>query len=159
METDKFIEDLKDYRDVNRKNLSYSVQRLDILVVSLSTTSIVLVVSYLRWLIDSPIDKTLPGILGVVSIIFFAVSLLLNFASQFTSYKSHKIELEITKFKLYKMSYFGNYDEAEYSELEKNSDCHDKLTQVYSTISRIGLFVGVLSIIVSLSVVFVAYFL
>lgn len=159
METDNFIEDLKDYREVNRKNLSYSVQRLDILVVSLSTTSIVLIVSYLKWLIDSPIDKTLPGILGVVSIIFFAISLLLNFASQFTSYKTHKIELEITKSKLYHMSYFGDYADSEYLELEKKSDFQDKLTQIFSMISRTGLFAGVLTIIFSLAVVFAAYFL
>lgn len=81
---------IRDYRDRSFKNAFYSIQRIDLIIISLSTGGIVALLNYLKDVIL--INNEYLSNIFFNSILLFVLTIIFNIASQFTSYKSNEIE-------------------------------------------------------------------
>ena len=90
-----YIKRLEKYVESTQKAIDYSVERFDILIISLSTSGLILSIGFVKNVITdfSKIDSTLLKI----SWLLFAVALILNLLSQVTGYYANKFDLEVTK--------------------------------------------------------------
>ena len=149
---DDLLEDLNDYLKVCREKFQYAVQRFDILIVSLSVAGIILSFNYTRYLMDEKNISGWPTWIPLLSVILFALSIMSNFASQYTAFYAHRLEIEITKGKIRQVKDIGDYQENDFVEIEKRSDRFDKKTDIYNAISRFCLMLAVMLIIISLLV-------
>jgi len=82
------FEELLKYRELVTQNMSYSIQRIDILIIALCTSGIVLIVSSIK-------PDLTTSIYLIFSLLFFLLSIVVNLTSQFLGYWSNKILMEV----------------------------------------------------------------
>lgn len=87
----KYIQDLKEYIISAENRIKYSLERFDILIISLSSGGLVLVMNLYTNFPYS--DKTSIN----VAWFFFSTALILNLLSQITGYLANKYDLTISK--------------------------------------------------------------
>jgi hypothetical protein len=91
----RYVEKLEAHIESTDKIAKYSLERFDILIISLAGGGLVVSISLVKDVIKNfdKIDHTLLKITWV----FFGVSLVLNLFSQITSYYANKEEIKISK--------------------------------------------------------------
>lgn len=93
--SDRYIEKLETHIESTKEIVKYSLERFDILIISLSGGGLVLSISLVKDVIKN-FDKIDHALLKLTWI-FFGVSLVLNLFSQITAYYANKEEIKISK--------------------------------------------------------------
>jgi hypothetical protein len=92
---EKYINQLQDYVKTTEKAMDYSIERFDILIISLSTSGLILSIGFVKDIIKD-FSKVNPILLKTTWLLF-ACSLIMNLVSQVTGYYAHKFDLKVTK--------------------------------------------------------------
>ncbi len=126
----------KDYYKEHRKNSfkqwAYSVQRIDLLIVSISGAGIYVVLESLKYSIEHTLcNSLLLKICGVI----FVITLVVNFISQCTGERVNEQEIKWADEKL-------EENEIQAKTHEVNSDFYNKATGILNMTSMIGMFLG-----------------
>lgn len=91
----RYIRNLEDHKQKTNENLKYSLDRFDILIISISSGGLVFSMGFVKDLI--PKTPPVNFLLLKVSWILFGLAIVLNLFSQVTGYYANKFELKITK--------------------------------------------------------------
>lgn len=91
----KYIEQLQNYVESIQKAIDYSVERFDILIISLSSSGLVLSVGFVKNIITD--FSNVNPILLKITWLLFTSSLIMNLLSQVTGYYANKYDLKVTK--------------------------------------------------------------
>lgn len=91
----RYIEKMEKHSDNTRSNIHYSLERFDLLIISISTASLGFSMAFIKDIIPdlSAINLTLLKI----SWILFGIAIITNLFSQVTSYYANKFELLISR--------------------------------------------------------------
>ena len=92
---EKYIGQLQNYVDSIQKAMDYSIERFDILIISLSTSGLILSIGFVKDIIKD-FTKVNPILLKVTWLLF-ASSLVMNLISQVTGYYANKFDLKVTR--------------------------------------------------------------
>ncbi len=79
------------FRESALNNMFYSMQRIDLIIVSLSSGSIIIILNFLKEVQTLPICTK---VLAFISLILFVLSIIINVLSQFTAHKFHSKEAD-----------------------------------------------------------------
>ena len=93
--SERFISNLEAHKEKTVANLKYSIDRFDILIISISSGGLVFSMGFIKDIISKmpPVDF----LLLKISWILFGLAIVLNLLSQVTSYYANTFELKITK--------------------------------------------------------------
>jgi len=92
---EKYVEQLQNYVETIQKSIDYSVERFDILIISLSTSGLILSIGFVKNIIRDFSDVN--PILLKITWLLFACSLIMNLISQVTGYYANKYDLKVTR--------------------------------------------------------------
>jgi diacylglycerol kinase family enzyme len=91
----RFIRNLEDHKEKTTANLKYSIDRFDILIISISSGGLVFSMGFIKDII--PKTPSINFLLLKISWMFFGLAIVLNLLSQVTGYYANNFELKITK--------------------------------------------------------------
>ncbi len=91
---EKHFERLTKYAETTQKAIEYSVERFDILIISLSSSGMVLSIGFVKDVI--PDFSQVNPILLKITWMLFALSLIMNLVSQVSGYYANRLDLRIT---------------------------------------------------------------
>jgi hypothetical protein len=94
-ETKRFIKKLEEHKEKTDSNLKYSIDRFDILIISIASGGLVFSMNFVKDLI--PEGTVVKFGLIKISWILFGLAIIFNLLSQVTSYYANKFELKITR--------------------------------------------------------------
>lgn len=128
------------FRESALNNMFYSMQRIDLIIISLSTGSIIVLLNFLNDEVNSL--SSCVKVFTFLSLLFFALSILINIASQFTAHKLHSKEAE---WALQEMDIMNN--------LRKENDVNDY--SIWNTLTKVANIFSVLFLILGFLVSFI----
>ena len=136
-----YLEDLKEHGVKLEKNCFYTMQRMDILIIVLSTSGILLLINLTETLYKYQIFNV--AVLKLC-ISFFIVSIVLNLLSQSFAYTSNDIHRKINDSKIYKLKYEKIIDDSAYAEKRKKASRYGKSVRLLNYLSLISLIVALI---------------
>ena len=144
---EKYIEQLQTYVETTQKAVDYSVERFDILIISLSTSGLILSIGFVKDIIKD-FSKVDPILLKITWLLF-ASSLIMNLLSQVTGYYANKMDLKVTKDLI-------RTEKGEESKINVNrTECFHKIFNSFTIVlnagSLIGLITGIITLIIFIS--------
>jgi len=141
-------DNMRNYRSNALQNWFYSFQRIDLLIVTISTGGIVILLSILG---DKNIVlTTCPKVFLFLSLILFALTIIVNLFSQLFSAKANK---RAADWALNEMEIINK--QTEESESYNRNTCYGKTTKILNNISLYSLVAGILlSLIMSGIIIF-----
>lgn len=93
--TKRYIKNLDGHKEKTMANMKYSLDRFDVLIISISSGGLVFSMGYVKDIIAKTISPNY--LLLKISWILFGVAIVLNLLSQVTGYYANNFELKITK--------------------------------------------------------------
>jgi hypothetical protein len=93
--TKRYITNLECHKEKTMANMKYSLDRFDVLIISISSGGLVFSMGYVKDIIAKTISTNY--LLLKISWILFGVAIVLNLLSQVTGYYANNFELNITK--------------------------------------------------------------
>jgi len=144
----RFIRNLEKHIENTNLNLKYSLDRFDILIISLSSGGLIFSIGFVKDIL-SPEDN-INYVLLKISWIFFGSSIISNLLSQVTAYFANKWEIKISKNLIRKekgKSLIGNQ-----FRFEENHKLYNSLTKILNGASLILLIGAVVLLIVFVSI-------
>ncbi len=132
---DRFI----NHKERSSNNVSYSIGRIDLMIISISGAGIYIIFETLRFLIENSIEMNLALIkLAGCS---FAVAIVVNFASQWFAYWANKEE--------------ENWTEEIIREISKHPEFNQQLMDQHeATSSKLGRIVRILNVSATVAMLF-----
>lgn len=126
-----YISELESYVKILRANREYSMQRFDILTISIAGGGIYTCFELMRFIYTSKYlnleqIQSLNWYYKVTAVIFTLV-IIANFFSQWTAYKSTSLAIEFTKMTIYKAKNM-EVDEAKIPTYQRKSDRFGNIT-------------------------------
>ena len=121
---ERYIQKLENHIDSTKDAVKYSLERFDILIISLSTSGLILSIGFVKNIIND-FDKVNLTLLKI-SWLLFALALISNLFSQVTGYFANKKEIRISINLIRKKrgkSIKGNQD-----KMEKSKKIFDSFT-------------------------------
>jgi len=94
LQTEKYITKLENYSEKIQKAIDYSVERFDILIISLSTSGLIVSIGFVKDIFKD-FEKIDTQLLKI-SWLLFTLALITNLLSQVTGYYANKFDLGIT---------------------------------------------------------------
>lgn len=91
----RYIDNLEKHIDTTKEAVKYSLERFDILIISLSSGGLVLSIGFVKDVIKD--FKCVDPVFLKISWGLFALSLITNLLSQVTGYYANKFEIKISK--------------------------------------------------------------
>ncbi len=136
-EDKEHLSDLKDYVSQAEERVKYSLERLDILIISLSSGGLVLALNLFKNYQNTCIDKNLLKL----SWLFFSLALMINLLSQVTGYLANKYDIIGAKNDIRKLK---NKDElAKIKWIDRYRKTSDFLTKWFNISSFLSLAIGI----------------
>jgi len=135
----KYIDSLKEYIVSAEGRVKYSLERFDILIISLSSGGLALSTSLYENFKN--VDKTLINI----GWIFFSSALIINLLSQITGYKANKLDIKCTYIVIDEVK--GKQIEGSHKKLDCLKMVFNFLTTAFNILSFLCLSVGIILII------------
>ncbi|MFY9153321.1 MAG: hypothetical protein WAO52_14995 [Prolixibacteraceae bacterium] len=89
-----FVRRLEKYAESTQKAIDYSIERFDILIISLSSSGLLLSIGFVKDIIGN-MDNVNPFLLKLTWFLF-GLSLIMNLVSQVTGYYANKLDLKVT---------------------------------------------------------------
>ena len=93
--SERFITNLEAHKEKTTANLKYSIDRFDLLIISISSGGLVFSMGFIKDII--PKTPPVNFLLLKISWILFVLAIVLNLLSQVTGYYANNFELQITK--------------------------------------------------------------
>jgi len=143
----RFIKKLEKHIENTDSNLKYSLDRFDILIVTLSSGGLVFSMGFIKDIL--PLNTEINYILLKLSWILFGSSIVSNLFSQVTGYFSNKLEIKISK-NLIRLER-GKSVKGDQIQLEKNHNLYDSLTKYLNGASLVLLMTAVVLLIIFVS--------
>ena len=135
------ISDLKEYLTKAEERVKYSLERFDILIISLSSGGLILALNLFKNFQDPRVDKSFIK----VSWLFFSLALIINLSSQVTGYLANKYDIKGTKNDINKIEGKKNVENQKLIDIYQNIS--DFLTKWFNIISFIALTIGIILLI------------
>lgn len=144
-----FVKRLEEYIVSCKESAKYSIDRFDILIISLSTGALGFSIAFIK---DFVKDKINPNLLLIkISWIVFAIAIIMNLLSQKTSYYSHILEIKLTKIKIKKLKGKENCSNCE-NRLNFKTNILDSLTTFFNISSLILLIAGIILTLIFINI-------
>lgn len=131
------ISDLKEYLTKAEERVKYSLERFDILVISLSSGGLVLALNLFKNFQDSLINKSFIKF----SWLFFSLALIINLSSQVTGYLANKYDIKGTKNDIYEIE--GKKTVGNQKWIDRYQNISDFLTKWFNILSFVSLTIGI----------------
>lgn len=146
--TDKdYIERLKNYAETTKKSIDYSLERFDILIITLSSSGLLLSIGFVKDIIKD-FSKVNPILLKTTWLLF-ALALITNLVSQVTGYYANKIDLKITEDII--CTEKGKDSKIKMKQMELMQSIFDSCTMILNGGSLISLISGIVTLILFIS--------
>ncbi|NCA84412.1 MAG: hypothetical protein EOM83_02435 [Clostridia bacterium] len=91
----RYIKNLEYHIEGTKANIKYSLDRFDILIISLSSGGLIFSMGFIKDIL--PKDIEINFLLLKISWILFGASIMINLLSQVTGYYANKMEIKISK--------------------------------------------------------------
>lgn len=137
----EYISSLKEYVSQAEERVKYSLERFDILIISLSSGGLILALNLFKNFQNSCIDKSFLKL----SWLFFSLALIINLSSQVTGYLANKYDIKGTKNEMYKLEekeLLGNQ-----KWIDRYQHFSDFLTKWFNILSFLTLTIGIVLLI------------
>lgn len=144
---EKYIERLTKYAETTQKAIDYSVERFDILIISLSSSGMVLSIGFVKDII--PDFSQVNPILLKITWLLFALSLILNLLSQVSGYYANSLDLKITNDII--RTKRGKESRINQEKMEGRMHVINSVTMFLNGASLIGLLTGIVTMVVFIS--------
>lgn len=144
---DRYINNLDKYVDSAKETSKYSLERFDILIISLSTSALILSIGFVKNIIPE-IHKIDTSLLRT-SWLLFVIALISNLISQVTGYYANEKAIKIAKSKIKKER--GKSIKGDNDKLEKRKSLFDKLTIGLNGFSLLILIIGIIVLVIFFS--------
>ena len=144
---EKHIERLIKYAETTQKAIEYSVERFDILIISLSSSGMVLSIGFVKDII--PEFSQVNPILLKITWLLFALSLITNLLSQVSGYYANSLDLKITNDIIRTKK--GKESRMNQEKMDKRMAFINSLTMVLNGASLFCLLTGIVTMIVFIS--------
>ena len=135
----QYIYSLKEYIISAEGRVKYSLERFDILIISISSGGLALSTSLYENFEN--VDKTLINI----GWIFFSSALIINLLSQITGYKANKLDLKCTYLVIEEVK--GKIKEGSHKKLDYLKMIYNFLTKTFNILSFLSLSTAIILII------------
>lgn len=135
----KYIKALKEYNGTAEGRVKYSLERFDILIISLSSGGLALSAS-LYENFKNP-DKTFINIAWI----FFSAALIINLLSQISGYKANKLDIECTEILIDEVK--GKKEKDSHKKLDCKKEVYNSLTTSFNALSFLSLTIAIILII------------
>lgn len=147
---EEYLKKLEKHAEHLRLVRYYSIQRIDLLIISLSGAGIYTCFEILKYINGDELLKGYPIVRTPFEIcgILFTLAIISNFLSQWTAFKGSGHALESTKLDIHAVENESN--ESEKSEKqEKLSETYNKITEIANLISNALMLIGLLILTLS----------
>lgn len=144
---ERYIKKLEEHISYTQKAVDYSLERFDILIISLSTSGLILSVGFVKDIIKD--FENINPILLKISWLLFALSLIVNLLSQVTGYLANKYEITISKNLIRKER--NNKINVNVAKLEFYKRLFDFKTNFLNILSLLSLITAIILLIVFIS--------
>lgn len=135
----EYIDSLKNYITEAEGRAKYSIERFDILIISLSSGGLALSLGLYEQF--AKLDKTLIN----VAWIFFSSALVINLLSQVTGYMANKIDIKCTKTVIEEVK--GKVPEDDHKKLDNIKKVYNVLTKWFNILSFLSLSTAIILLI------------
>lgn len=126
----------------------YSIQRIDLLIITISGACIYIVFQILQFLQSSDAHCINPStILLKVSAIFSVLAIVVNFLSQISGYHANKNEAHYAN-GFIKQLIADKMHKSALEKFDKKSKCYSKLTNMANIVSAIFMAIGILILVI-----------
>lgn len=137
----EYISDLKEYLSKAENRVKYSLERFDILIISLSSGGLILALNLYKNFQELCVDKAFVKL----SWLFFSIALIINLSSQVTGYLANKYDIKGTQNEIYeieKKKIIGNQ-----KHIDKCQKVSNFLTKFFNVTSFLSLTTGIILLI------------
>ncbi|WP_026729484.1 hypothetical protein [Flavobacterium denitrificans] len=135
----KYITDLKEYITTAEGRVKYSLERFDILIISLSSGGLALSGTLYENFKNA--DKTLVDIAWI----FFSSALIVNLLSQITGYYANKLDIKCTRILIEEVK--GKEEEGTHKSIDCQKAVFNFLTRAFNGLSFLSLTTAIILII------------
>lgn len=142
-----YIERLQTYAETTKKTIDYSLERFDILIITLSSSGLLLSIGFVKDIIKD-FSKVNPILLKTTWLLF-ALALIMNLVSQVTGYYANKIDLRITEDII--STEKGGKSKINMRRMECRQHIFDSSTMILNGGSLISLIGGIITLIIFIS--------
>lgn len=146
----EYLKKLEKHAEHLRLVRYYSIQRIDLLIISLSSAGIFVCFEVLKYIDSHTLFAKHPEVTEPFKFcgILFTSAIVANFISQWTAYKGSGHALESTKVDIYAIE--NSLDQTKESERQESlSNIYNKVTEVANLTSNGFMIVGLITLIVS----------
>lgn len=145
---DYYVSELESYIKILRANKDYSMQRFDVLIISISGAGVYTSFEFMKFISTSTYFQMSPDIQNLniyykITGVVFTLSIIANFFSQWTSYRSTSMGIEATKGLVFKIKEM-DVDE---KKTKKYQSLSDKLNKVTSILNFVTMFLMSLALV------------
>lgn len=144
---EKYIERLTSYAETTQKAMDYSVERFDVLIITLSSSGMVLSIGFVKDVI--PDFSQVNPLLLKITWLLFALSLIMNLLSQVSGFYANRIDLRITNDLI--RTARGKESKLNREKMDRRMNRFNLATNVLNGGSLIGLIGGIVTLIVFVS--------
>jgi len=144
---EKYISKLEKHEDILRSNAMYSIQRIDLLIISVCSAGIYLSLEIMKYITES---KSLNiGQINFLNFRFkitgalFLLSIIVNFISQWTAYKGNFYSLDSTKKKIESAEYKTDNSQ-KIKQIDSYANTYNEITNYTNLLSTILMLLGLL---------------
>lgn len=137
----EYISDLKEYLSKAENRVKYSLERFDILIISLSSGGLILALNLYKNFQELFVDK----VFVKLSWLFFSIALIINLSSQVTGYLANKYDIKGTQNEIYeieKKKIIGNQ-----KHIDKCQKVFNFLTKFFNVTSFLSLTTGIILLV------------
>lgn len=140
----KIVNKMKNTLDRQKQSwegMFYSIQRIDLLIISISGAGIYVCLETLKFLTDSKIEV---NVIVKISSVFFLLAIIVNFLSQIFGYKANENDYLMCQTEIESDFNPNDTQKTEIEKFDKNSDCYSILTNWFNYVSMLLMFIGLI---------------
>jgi len=148
----KYIQDLEKYADHLRKAKEYSIQRIDLLIISISGAGVYTCTEILKYIDGNKVLSMYEGIISnpfKVTGALFILTIILNFISQWSAYTGSNLILNATKKDIHDLKADTKEYKDDIEKLEKWGNKLNGVTKIMNNGSIILLLISLIMLICS----------
>lgn len=147
----EYIASLESYQKGLKEGAAYSIQRIDLLIISVSGAGIYTSFELMKYVATSVYLKCSHieniNVYFKITALFFTISIIINFISQITAYKSKSLKIDASEQEIHDLKN-GNPISGKVAELECLGKLYNKGTIISNRASTIIMLSGLICLIV-----------
>ncbi|MBS3993069.1 MAG: hypothetical protein KGZ87_05075 [Bacteroidetes bacterium] len=144
----KIINDMKNTIERQKQSwegMFYSIQRIDLLIISISGAGIYVCLETLKFLTETENDVNL---IIKISAVFFLFAIIVNFLSQIFGYKSNEKDYLMCQTEIESDFKPNEFQQTQIDNYDKISECYSKLTNWFNYSSMLLMFIGLITLMI-----------